>query len=693
MNQFCDYCKANLQGIEFKAKIRPKGGWDELLKQNGGSIRAVRKLLEHQKESRCTCNELHLKFQCSLNRNKKEARNELDTTLQQILTAYKNQDHNKETIISLARNTYSASDVLHCSNTLWKLSDIDLSHCEINELPSTFGKFLVGLKKLNLESNRLDEIPSSLTRCTYLVHLNLSRNRFSYLPSWLLQQKTLKHLNVSFNCLVSPSLTNNESSLEKISHQIEDGENDLKNWIQSVDHERNRVVYFNKRSGEVRTVKPNNKTEYISKKSLCQHQPDSSTDLSLPNVVENEIDIFCDLDQLLIDNNSLASIHKCIFQMTSLTVLRVQSNEITLLPLELGSLFNLRVFDVSKNKLKSIPDLQNCILMEEVNISSNDFDEFPDCILAMKNLKSLNISCNKIKRIPYKLGFHDMLSMLNVYHNPITDPPYELFTQNINQVRWECRQLYWMQQKGSLPIIPIHKSGIEKERLALDPDFDSFVLQKIEEANTKSFILELRNSNLSCIPNSVYTCKNIISICLQGNPLCKLDLGEMLPNLISLNLKDCKVSYISGSIKLLPNLEKLNLEGNAISVLPEELIQLHELKYLHVGNNKLVALPHELGRISGLVELHLNHNCVKEIPESISLMKNLEVLCASHNQLQSITSLITGITKLKTLNLRQNYLKYLPRIGCLNLEQLLLSNNEIEKLQPDFFLPNLKRSM
>jgi Leucine-rich repeat (LRR) protein len=701
MNSICDYCKANLQGIEFQARVRPKGNFNELLKEHGGSIKAVREVLTHHIDSRCTCDELHLKLQCALNQNNNDGpKNELDATLQQILNAYKNRDCNKESLLYLLRNTRVATDVHHCRDTLWKLSDVDLSQCQMCLLPASFGNILIGVRKLNLEMNNLHEIPTSLTSCLHLEHLNLSRNRFTFLPSWLSNFKKLKHLNVGFNSFASILLQEAHSSVitATITKGVEKGNDDSKDWIEYVDYEQNRIVYFNKRSGEVNTKlksrsKSNGYIQHTSKQSVPNTECTESINLPLQKVEVKEMVTLSNLRELKLNNNKFTSLPISVSHMTSLTVLKIQKNEITSLPSDLGNLVKLRVFDVSGNKLTTIPDLRNCIHLEEVDISSNYIDKFPDCILAMKNLQTLNISYNCIDRIPYKLGFHETLSTLNVYNNPIADPPYELLINNTNQALWECRELHLKQQQGDIPTIPIHNSGIRSERLALDPEFDAEIYQKIEEANLKSLNLELQNLNLSLIPYRVYTSKRIKGIHLQGNPLCTLDWKESSRNLMSLNLSDCKLKDISGSIKLLSNLERLHLEGNSLTLLPKEIVQLGRLKYLFLNNNALVEMPTELEGLSSLVELHLNHNCLKRLPESIHLLTDLEVICSSHNKLQSISSSITSMSKLKKLNLRQNNLKQIPKLGTLSLSHLLLSHNEIKRLDPDFFLPNLKKTL
>ena len=682
MDSLCEYCKANLQGIEYKSKIRPKGNFNDLLKQHGGSIKAVRQFLTHNNDSGCTCDELNLKLRCSLSQNRKYPTFELSSTIHRILTACKYHDCYKETIITLIQNTQSPSDIYHCRDKLWKLCNIDLSHCQMNDLPMSFGEILVGVKRCNLGFNCFKEVPISLAKCSQLEYLNMSNNFLRYIPSWLSNHKLLKYFEVKSNYIMSLVLQGKDDRSKLVNENCEEASNP-NNWIETVDYERNRIIYFNKKNGEL-NVRSRNKDP--------QYQHKSPNRQSTQKVKDNET-VMSHLHELFLCNNRLVSLPKIISRMTFLTVLKINENQITSLP-ELGNLVNLRVFDASKNKIKDIPSsLQNCNLLEEINLSSNNINRFPDCILEIKNLRSLNTSCNSIKYVPYRLGFLENLTMLDMSRNPLIDPPYEIFTQVTRKILWECRQLFWTQHHATLPMIQVHDSGIGGERIALDPDFESEVFEKLEIA-AKSSALHLENLNLSYIPNKIYDYANITKISFQGNPLLNFDWKCSSISLISLNLRDCRLEHInSNSIKSLPNLEYLDLEGNVLTSLPSTISKLDKLKVLILNKNHLGALPQDIGDMSNLVELHLNHNFLREIPECISLLKSLKVFCASHNKLKKVPQSIIEMKKMKVLNLRQNKLKQVPALGDLHLTKLCLSQNEIDMLDPDFFLPNLKTSM
>ncbi len=681
----CDYCKANTEGIEFRAKVRPKGSFDELLKEYG-SIKTVREMLRHETDDRkrCRCEDLRLKFQfqrSSQQSTNKKRREELDASLQEILIAYKNNHCSKKSTIALLGDARSAVDVQYCRNALWKISEVDLSYCQITELPASSGNILVGLRTLNLECNYLDALPASLAKCS-LERLNLGRNNFSILPSWLTKQKTLVRLNLSFNHFRSTLFENTETDTIHIVEDDDEEVNSSRNWIETVDYQHpNKVVYFNKITGEVSTKKDRGRFRKEEPRNDSTHSPLSKTE------EDKNIPFLC-VKELIMNNNRCDSFE--MSGMTSLVVLKIHRNQISSLPPDLCHLVTLRILDVSGNKLKSLPNLEGCIALEEINISSNNIDVFPD-VMALKNLRSLDISSNRVKRIPYVLGMHETLSVFKAHDNPIDDPPKGIFLEPTTSL-WECRQLYYREQNGGLPSVQLASSGIRKERRALGPDFDIAVSQKIEDANSKGMALFLRHHNLSHIPHTIYTSKNLTSICLQSNQIDTLEWKEISINLVSLDLRDCALKNISESIRFLPNLQDLNLERNNLVTLPKQLAQLHELKRLFCSNNELKTLPEIFS--TSLVELHLNHNRLDHLPERLDLLQDLKILCASHNKLCSIPSSIICLKKLKTLNLRQNRLQELPqKLGRLQLTQLFLSNNEIKFLPPDFFLPNLSGTM
>ncbi len=697
MNLMCEYCKAKLEGVEYRAKKRTNKGFDKLVEEHDGSIFKARNAIKDEKHMYCTCKELHLKVQCSLSLESGYTQIELNSMLQKILVANANKGSrcsstgsscssttcdSKQTIVSLLNRSLMESDMIHCRKRLFKVQDVDLSNCQLKELPPSFGLVLIEVRKLDLSRNHLSDLPATLADCLYLNSINLSRNCFTYLPYCLSKLPRLKKVQTNNNCFTghlfekSEICANNDCVNQDNTYT---NTTEKKDWIEKYDSMRDRIVYFNKRTGEV-SANRDNISENVFKNTRSIRREDQTT--------------LKQLHTFTMENNRLKWCPNAITLMKNLSVLNLHNNELSLLPEEINHLVNLTVLNVSKNHLTRIPNLQDCIHIVALNIASNAINQFPTCILFMKKLKSLKINSNQIQRIPYEIGFLNELSCLLSHDNPIVDPPCAVFNQNTNQVLWECRKFHWNQQMGEEPQLEIHESGVANERYTLTPDFDDIVLRKVKQANidvTKR--LELQHSNLSNIPKIIYHKCNIKEIDLRNNPIQTLDWENKSTNVVSLNISGCMLNSITEAISNLSGLESLNLECNFLSDIPNKIVELHRLKYLVLNNNQIVALPTDLGKIMKLNELHVCHNHLQHLPESIGLLSDLTVLAASHNNLKSIPSTICRSKNLKTLNLRQNCITHLPPLGSLSLNHLLLSNNCINKVHPNVFSPNLSCSM
>jgi len=176
------------------------------------------------------------------------------------------------------------------------------------------------------------------------------------------------------------------------------------------------------------------------------------------------------LNFLEISDAGLESLPELVGQLTHLTNLVLKGNAIAHLPVSLGRLEKLKLLDVSKNRLTSLPDMSSLQQLATLNISLNKFVQFPDVgiekctklatidlsvndltdistlenatleLLAELNLnrnevnqlsgcikqnwpcmKKLDLSDNKLKSVPVELGDFTKLKELNLANNPLLD--------------------------------------------------------------------------------------------------------------------------------------------------------------------------------------------------------------------------------------------------------------------------------
>lgn len=101
--------------------------------------------------------------------------------------------------------------------------------------------------------------------------------------------------------------------------------------------------------------------------------------------------------------------------------------------------------------------------------------------------------------------------------------------------------------------------------------------------------LDLRNQELTRVPQDIFTEKDLV----------ELDVSH---NLLS--------GALPGEIRLLSRLQVLNASDNAMTGVPAEIGQLQYLRVLDLSNNELTGLPLELGQLTGLEILDLRGNAI-----------------------------------------------------------------------------------
>lgn len=108
-------------------------------------------------------------------------------------------------------------------------------------------------------------------------------------------------------------------------------------------------------------------------------------------------------------------------------------------------------------------------------------------------------------------------------------------------------------------------------------------------AATSSTALDLSNSGLTRLPQSVFTNTAITSFDVSHNAL---------------------TGSLPGEIRFLQNLRTLDASDNAMTGVPAELGQLVNLHILDLSNNQLTGLPNELGQLKQLQRLDLRGNTI-----------------------------------------------------------------------------------
>ncbi len=87
---------------------------------------------------------------------------------------------------------------------------------------------------------------------------------------------------------------------------------------------------------------------------------------------------------------------------TSLTLLDMSDNKLTLVPLSTGSLKKLRNLNYKGNLIQLVPTSLYLDEVEDVDFSNNLLDTFPKTISHFPQIRSLRVSCNRFSTVRLK---------------------------------------------------------------------------------------------------------------------------------------------------------------------------------------------------------------------------------------------------------------------------------------------------
>ncbi|KAK2191645.1 hypothetical protein NP493_48g02031 [Ridgeia piscesae] len=121
---------------------------------------------------------------------------------------------------------------------------------------------------------------------------------------------------------------------------------------------------------------------------------------------------------------SVMRVPSAIGRLVNLRVLMLDTNELTELPVELGTLSNLERMSLSNNHLSCLPPgfdrLRN---MRSLHAANNAFSEFPTSICQLTELEFLDLSDNKLVAIPDDVSNLTNLQTFLLFMNNLSAVP------------------------------------------------------------------------------------------------------------------------------------------------------------------------------------------------------------------------------------------------------------------------------
>lgn len=251
-----------------------------------------------------------------------------------------------------------------------------------------------------------------------------------------------------------------------------------------------------------------------------------------------------------------------IGQLTRLTGLYLESNQLSSLPAEIGQLANLTELKLYNNQLSSLPaEIGQLTNLTGLYLYNNQLTSIPEELGQLKNLRVLWLGGNQLTNIPERLCQLVKLRVLTLFGNKLS---------NIPKVLWRL---------------------------------------------TKLTRLSLNENQLTSIPKELGRLTNLIELWLYDNQLTSIpkEIGQ-LTNLTGLWLFNNQLTNIPTELGQLTKLKMLRLDQNQLTTLPAEIGQLAKLTELYLQNNHLSSLPESLKDIRSLKRLFLHGNSQLGIP-------------------------------------------------------------------------------
>ena len=417
-----------------------------------------------------------------------------------------------------------------------------------------------------------------------------------------------------------------------------------------------------------------------------------------------------DASNNFLSENSFNDDNQSLSTMNYLIQLRFSNNQFSKLPISLYSLNNLKLLDMSNNKINYIDNEKFRALnsLVEIDFSKNKLREIPDSIQYLSYLEIAKFSNNEILNIPNGMGALTRLKRLYLDNNSIQFLPPQVFN---NMVALE--ELYLFKNRlesvnfnnninlfdnmKHLKFLDLHSNnltyfGLFKEMFALDSLLLSYNhISKIEGINNclnltnldlnnnkianfpkdilllkKLSTLNLQNNDLNEIPNALGLMNSLIRLNIEGNPLIRL-VGKM---------RNCSTEELKNYLKTRitdQDLEGTNMNKNDLYDVnlndKEPLVSFINNKTLMMNNKKITELP------------------IEEFQNSIQ-KNTLDKIDFSQNQIENIFSfqyILNLIQSLSDLNLSQNLIDKFPIsiLSLPNLKILNISKNRIYKFPYD----------
>ena len=271
------------------------------------------------------------------------------------------------------------------------LKELDLSDCGLESLPDEFAN-LQSHEKLYLWSNKFKEFPKAICKLKNLKELDLSDYGLETLPDEFANLQSLKKLNLSKNYFKEfPKALcglKNLKELDLSDYGLETLPDEFANLqnLEKLDLKDNEFKEFPKAICKLKNLK-----ELISCEYCFAEYNDYLWLESLPDEFAN----LQNLEKLNLSRNKFKEFPKAICKLTNLKELDLSGYVYSYKDIDYDDDYDEQLIDkhIDCCCLEEAPpdEFANLQNLEKLNLSGNNFYEYPKVIDKLNNLKELNL--------------------------------------------------------------------------------------------------------------------------------------------------------------------------------------------------------------------------------------------------------------------------------------------------------------
>ncbi|XP_022065368.2 leucine-rich repeat-containing protein 69 [Acanthochromis polyacanthus] len=240
---------------------------------------------------------------------------------------------------------------------------------------------------------------------------------------------------------------------------------------------------------------------------------------------------------LNLSSQRIKDVPKCVSRLTKLSVLLLNNNSISRLPVELLSLRQLAELNLGNNDLEEVPAvLGHLESLKKLYLFSNQITVVPpEVIGGLENLVVLNLNHNLIQRLPPEIKSLTKLQHLSVLDNNLEEVPVEIgYLASLSEINLTSNKLSQLPQQ-LYQCKELTKLYAARNKLASLPEG----IQALEKLQ----VLDVAGNNLTMFPIKFHL-MSLKELYCEGNRFAQCEPMLSVQDAEVLSLKELVARFV-----------------------------------------------------------------------------------------------------------------------------------------------------